>query len=115
MANNIQNNRDKNITVSDYKELMDFLIGQFDKVHETMATKADLTTKADKVDIDRVLARFAMLNNKIDDRKLAPIQAGAVIIADARQVAPLPVIAPETIGAKQTRIIFGTNYQTTGL
>lgn len=67
MANNIQNNRDKNITVSDYKELMDFLIGQFDKVHETMATKADLTTKADKVDIDRVLARFAMLNNKIDD------------------------------------------------
>ncbi len=65
MANNIQNNRDNYITISDYKELMDFLIGQFDKMHETLATKAD---KADlDSSVERVLNKITMLGDKIDD------------------------------------------------
>lgn len=67
MANNIQNDRDNYITISDYKELMDFLIGQFDKIHETMAIKAD---RADlDSSVDRVLTRIAMLGDKIGDMR----------------------------------------------
>jgi hypothetical protein len=44
--------------VSDYQELANLMAGQFEKVFET---------KVDKSDIDRVLARVALLGDKIDD------------------------------------------------
>lgn len=69
-----QNNQNNNSI--DYRELVDFLVGQFDKIHQTLATKADkadLDKKADKSDIDRILTRIAMINTKIDDYRAEQI------------------------------------------
>ena len=47
-----------------YRELVEFLAGEFDKIHQTKADKADTATKED---INLVLNRVAMINTKIDD------------------------------------------------
>ena len=86
----MQNNQNNDNTVSDYKELVDFLAGQFDKVNERfekieriLETKADksdidkicqtLETKADKADIDHVLTRVNLLGSKLDDYRAEQI------------------------------------------
>lgn len=65
------NNQNNNSV--DYRELVEFfgeqfdeIYKEFDKVHQTLATKADRT------DIDRVLTRIATINTKIDDYRAEP-------------------------------------------
>lgn len=76
---NNQNN--KNNGVVDYRELVDFFSGQFDKVHQrfdqierVLETKADKADTATKDDIDRVLTRIAMTNTKIDDYRAEQLE-----------------------------------------
>lgn len=65
-----QNKQNNNNT--DLRELLDFFVGQFDKVYREF-DKIHLEfdkihqNKTDKTDIDRVLTRIAMLGTKIDD------------------------------------------------
>ncbi len=80
MTGEINQNNQNNGSV-DYRELVDFLVGEFDKIHQTLATKADkadmermLATKADKADIDRILTRIAMTNTKIDDYRAEQLE-----------------------------------------
>jgi len=53
-----------------YRELVEFLAGEFDKIHQTKADKVDTATKED---INLVLNRVAMINTKIDDHRAQQI------------------------------------------
>ncbi|MFZ3074338.1 MAG: hypothetical protein WA093_04415 [Minisyncoccales bacterium] len=67
-----QNNQNNNSV--DYRELVDFLVGQFDKSNERFdRIEKILEAKADRADIDRVLTRIAMINTKIDDYRAEQI------------------------------------------
>ena len=71
-----QNNQNNNSV--DYRELVEFLVGQFDKVHQEFdKMNAKIDTKADKADMEEkfnlVLARVAMINTKIDDYRAEQI------------------------------------------
>ncbi len=79
---NNQNNKSNGSV--DYRELVEFFGGQFDKIHQEfdkmnakidmiIETKADKADTAAKDDIDRVLARIAMTNTKIDDYRAEQI------------------------------------------
>lgn len=77
------NQNKQNNNGADLRKLLDFFVGQFDKVYQKfdkvnerfdeMNTKIDMIieTKADKADTDEkfnlVLTRIAMINTKIDD------------------------------------------------
>lgn len=72
-----QNNQNNNGAI-DYRELVEFFGGQFDKMHQEFGkmnakidmiieTKADKADTATKEDISLVLNRVAMINTKIDD------------------------------------------------
>ena len=76
----MQDNQNNNNIVSDYKELVDFLTGQFGKVNERLEgierileTKADKSDVANKGDIDRVLTRINLQGNKLDDYRAEQI------------------------------------------
>jgi len=79
----MQNNHNNDNTVSDYQDLADLMIGQFEKVYEKFdeidkkldrkADKSDLLSKADKSDIDRVLTRISQSGDKIDDNRAEQI------------------------------------------
>jgi hypothetical protein len=60
-GDNAQNDKNRNITVSDYQELTEFLVGQFDKVNEK------LDQKADRSGMKSILERTIRIENKIDD------------------------------------------------
>ena len=64
-----QNNQNNNSV--DYRELVDFLVGQFDKMNAKIDTKADKADMEEKFNL--VLARVAMINTKIDDYRAEQI------------------------------------------
>jgi len=66
-----QNNQNNNSV--DYRELVDFLVGQFDKMNAKIDTKADKADTATKEDVNLVLNRVAMINTKIDDYRAEQI------------------------------------------
>jgi len=97
-----EKNNQNNNAVSDYQDLADLMVGQFEKVFEKFEKidekfekidekfekidekfeKIDirfekieqlLDTKADKADIDRILTRVALLGNKVDDYRAEQI------------------------------------------
>jgi len=47
-----------------YRELVEFLAGEFDKIHQTKADKVDM-----EENFNLVLNRVAMINTKIDDHR----------------------------------------------
>ena len=66
-----QNNQNNNSV--DYRELVDFLVGQFDKMNAKIDTKSDKADTATKEDVNLVLNRVAMINTKIDDYRAEQI------------------------------------------
>ena len=62
------------IKENEYKELVDFLGGQFEKIHARL-NKVDvvLRNKSDRDDIGDVVTRIMMLGNKIDDYRAEQI------------------------------------------
>ncbi len=60
----------QNQHIADFKTLVEFLAGEFDKIHQTKADKADTATKED---INLVLNRVATINTKIDDYRAEQI------------------------------------------
>ena len=64
-----QNNQNNNSV--DYRELVDFLVGQFDKMNAKIDTKADKADMEEKFNL--VLARVAMINTKIDNYRAEQI------------------------------------------
>jgi len=78
-----QNNQNNNGAV-DYRELVEFFGGQFDKIYQEFGkmnakidmiieTKADKADTATKEDINLMLNRVAMINTKIDDYRAEQI------------------------------------------
>jgi len=70
--------KNQNNNSVEYRELGEFLVGKFDKVHQEFdKMNAKIDTKADKADMEEkfnlVLARVAMINTKIDDYRAEQI------------------------------------------
>jgi hypothetical protein len=78
----MQNNQNKDNAVSDYQDLADLMIGQFEKVYEKFdeidrkldqkPDKAEVETMI-KTEIDRVINRVVRQNDKIDDGRAEQI------------------------------------------